>query len=428
MADGRQAVSGARSIGDDIMCCLVILRVVHTHYKSLDPTLAWCRDDHLLGTSVNVALCLLSIHKQTSRLNHILHAHASPRKCLGTFAACHDALDLVAVDDDHVFLLTNFHFVLEFPMRGIILHLVCKVLRIGGHIHNTNDIDLFAQQPLIADGLEHHAADTAKTIDAELDSHGHKPASSKRPTNHKPLGCTVLSQFYIRAFVRPIQMTVPDLSKEVIGECSICLADLADDDGQGVLRLFCNHTFHIDCIQHWLSKCDACPLCRSGVPTLRSCVHLKQKAIPSQSSPCVSDASTQEPPESIESFDIESSPADMESVDSVFCHMSQTPFPGSEFMENQQSDADSSHAAESQQMSIYGVLPDPPEEEPPAESRRKRKPPKPVRAQRREPEVSTMTATQSDVRRTHVQAAAANFDQIVQWSQEGVSSPDSESL
>jgi len=238
----------------------------------------------------------------------------------------------------------------------------------------------------------------------------------------------VLSQFYIRAFVRPIQMTVPDLSKEVIGECSICLADLADDDGQGVLRLFCNHTFHIDCIQHWLSKCDACPLCRSGVPTLRSCVHLKQKAIPSQSSPCVSDASTQEPPESIESFDIESSPADMESVDSVFCHMSQTPFPGSEFMENQQSDADSSHAAESQQMSIYGVLPDPPEEEPPAESRRKRKPPKPVRAQRREPEVSTMTATQSDVRRTHVQAAAANFDQIVQWSQEGVSSPDSESL
>lgn len=112
---------------------------------------------------------------------------------------------------------------------------------------------------------------------------------------------------YARAFVKPMQMSVPDLSKEAPGMCSVCLISLADDEGKGCMRLFCGHTFHNSCIHSWLDKCEACPLCRARVPTFRACTLIKQKDIPS-CSPTISDASTATPAESLEPSDVESDP------------------------------------------------------------------------------------------------------------------------
>jgi hypothetical protein len=44
--------------------------------------------------------------------------------------------------------------------------------------------------------------------------------------------------------------------------CSICIAEF--EEGEGLRQLKCSHFFHADCIDEWLSKVDACPLCKSS--------------------------------------------------------------------------------------------------------------------------------------------------------------------
>jgi E3 ubiquitin-protein ligase ATL7/58/59 len=49
--------------------------------------------------------------------------------------------------------------------------------------------------------------------------------------------------------------------------CSVCLADYQPDERLQRIPP-CGHTFHIDCIDHWLSTNTTCPLCRvSLLPT-----------------------------------------------------------------------------------------------------------------------------------------------------------------
>ncbi|PUZ76119.1 hypothetical protein GQ55_1G264200 [Panicum hallii var. hallii] len=44
-------------------------------------------------------------------------------------------------------------------------------------------------------------------------------------------------------------------------QCSVCLADYQPDERLQRIPP-CGHTFHINCIDHWLSKNTTCPLCR----------------------------------------------------------------------------------------------------------------------------------------------------------------------
>ncbi|KAM0880797.1 hypothetical protein ACQ4PT_033338 [Festuca glaucescens] len=44
-------------------------------------------------------------------------------------------------------------------------------------------------------------------------------------------------------------------------QCSVCLADYQPEEQLQRIPP-CGHTFHIDCIDHWLSKNTTCPLCR----------------------------------------------------------------------------------------------------------------------------------------------------------------------
>ncbi|GKD43559.1 E3 ubiquitin protein ligase RING1 [Tanacetum coccineum] len=49
------------------------------------------------------------------------------------------------------------------------------------------------------------------------------------------------------------------------GSCSICLKKYKE--GQEVGILHCSHEFHADCIKHWLSCKNVCPLCKAiGIP------------------------------------------------------------------------------------------------------------------------------------------------------------------
>ncbi|KAI5064058.1 hypothetical protein GOP47_0020728 [Adiantum capillus-veneris] len=52
-------------------------------------------------------------------------------------------------------------------------------------------------------------------------------------------------------------------------ECPICLENFETNDK--ILRLPCNHPFHVDCIVPWLrSRNDTCPFCRAKITTKKS--------------------------------------------------------------------------------------------------------------------------------------------------------------
>mmetsp|Transcript_27200 Transcript_27200/g.50953 ORF Transcript_27200/g.50953 Transcript_27200/m.50953 type:complete len:388 (+) Transcript_27200:52-1215(+) len=171
VADGCQAVGSARGVGHYVVVGLVVLGVVHATHEGLQGALARSRDDDFLGTSLNVSLGLLVFHEEAGGLNHVLHVKLLPRQSLGTLTASHDALDLVAIHDQLV-LLANLHVVLELAVHSVVLHLVRKILRIGGHVNNAHDVKLASKQTLIANGLENHSANAAESIDANLGRHG----------------------------------------------------------------------------------------------------------------------------------------------------------------------------------------------------------------------------------------------------------------
>ncbi|KAJ8531610.1 hypothetical protein K7X08_033968 [Anisodus acutangulus] len=49
-------------------------------------------------------------------------------------------------------------------------------------------------------------------------------------------------------------------------QCSVCLGDYKADDRLQEIPV-CGHTFHMDCIDHWLATHSTCPLCRQSLLT-----------------------------------------------------------------------------------------------------------------------------------------------------------------
>lgn len=47
-------------------------------------------------------------------------------------------------------------------------------------------------------------------------------------------------------------------------QCSVCLGDYQADDKLQQIPA-CGHTFHMDCIDHWLAAHNTCPLCRLSI-------------------------------------------------------------------------------------------------------------------------------------------------------------------
>ena len=50
--------------------------------------------------------------------------------------------------------------------------------------------------------------------------------------------------------------------------CPICLVDIVG--GDRVVKLECDHLFHVGCISSWISRKAQCPACRFNIPTIIS--------------------------------------------------------------------------------------------------------------------------------------------------------------
>eukprot|EP00747_Dinoflagellata_sp_TGD_P119004 gnl/TRDRNA2_/TRDRNA2_172933_c0_seq4.p1 gnl/TRDRNA2_/TRDRNA2_172933_c0~~gnl/TRDRNA2_/TRDRNA2_172933_c0_seq4.p1 ORF type:complete len:432 (+),score=62.37 gnl/TRDRNA2_/TRDRNA2_172933_c0_seq4:61-1356(+) len=87
----------------------------------------------------------------------------------------------------------------------------------------------------------------------------------------------MIRRWRVRVLWRPRSVLVPDLEAAAPGECSVCLEELSEDNGDGVLRLMCGHTFHMQCCMCWLASHDSCPVCRCQVCDLSRCEHLRRE-------------------------------------------------------------------------------------------------------------------------------------------------------
>ncbi|KAK7405239.1 hypothetical protein VNO78_06438 [Psophocarpus tetragonolobus] len=59
------------------------------------------------------------------------------------------------------------------------------------------------------------------------------------------------------------------MSSSSVSECAICLEDFKKGEECLVFSV-CGHTFHCDCINHWLEEKPNCPICRHYVPSSNS--------------------------------------------------------------------------------------------------------------------------------------------------------------
>ncbi|XP_017243988.1 uncharacterized protein LOC108215889 isoform X1 [Daucus carota subsp. sativus] len=69
----------------------------------------------------------------------------------------------------------------------------------------------------------------------------------------------------IRSLRKTKLSPLDELSSDIPTElkCSICQEEYTADDEMG--KLDCGHTYHIQCIQNWLVKKNACPICKTAV-------------------------------------------------------------------------------------------------------------------------------------------------------------------
>ncbi|CAH8371681.1 unnamed protein product [Eruca vesicaria subsp. sativa] len=68
-------------------------------------------------------------------------------------------------------------------------------------------------------------------------------------------------------------------------QCSVCLGDYQADDKLQQIPA-CGHTFHMDCIDLWLTSHTTCPLCRlTLIPTQSHHTQEEDPPVPSLSSP-----------------------------------------------------------------------------------------------------------------------------------------------
>ena len=116
----------------------------------------------MLGTGGDMTGGLLLGQEQAGRLDDILGAHLGPGQIGGiTLGGNGDGL---AVDHDVVAL--GIDVTVELAVHGVVLHHISQIVG-GAQIIDAYDLDL----GMIQGAAQNHAADTAKTIDANFNAH-----------------------------------------------------------------------------------------------------------------------------------------------------------------------------------------------------------------------------------------------------------------
>ena len=184
LGHGRQAVGGAGSGGDDGIFGLQD-GVVHVVDDGGQVVAGGRGDDNLAGASVDVGLALFLGGVEAGALQHDVHLQLAPGAIRSVLLGVDD--DLMAVHDDGVVGGLNLVIVGVVALGGVILQQVRQHLG-GGQVVDGDDLVALSAEHL----TESQAADAAKTIDSNFNSHWNylpknSPLSRVQANGHKSI-------------------------------------------------------------------------------------------------------------------------------------------------------------------------------------------------------------------------------------------------
>ncbi|XP_033108268.1 E3 ubiquitin-protein ligase RNF181-like [Anneissia japonica] len=119
-----------------------------------------------------------------------------------------------------------------------------------------------------------------------FDEHNCQPTGNNGPEPETLLNWARVIMANVREFAEryegipfpwELEMKAPPASKKIVEnlekvkietigtKCPVCL--LPFESGENASMLPCQHRFHGNCIQPWLSQTNSCPVCRYELPT-----------------------------------------------------------------------------------------------------------------------------------------------------------------
>ena len=165
LGDGCQAVGGARSVADDGLAGVALaVDAMHKHRRVV---FGRRRHDDFLRAGIDVLLRGFFGQEQAGGFDDDVSADFVPLQ-VSRVALLRQA-DFFAVDDEHVAL--DRHGALEAAMHRVVLQHVRQVVRLQ-QVVDAHDFDV---AEVLHRSAKHHAADTAKAVDTNLDRHKKAP-------------------------------------------------------------------------------------------------------------------------------------------------------------------------------------------------------------------------------------------------------------
>ena len=174
MHQWRQAIRGARRVGDDVVLFGIVFAFIHAHHDRRALALGRGRDDDLLRAGGEVAFGFLDIREQPRGFDHHVHAQLFPRQLRRVFGAHH--LHLLAIDDQHIIIrLVRGGFLRancagETALNGIILQEIRQV--VGRHdIADGDHTNILPNQSLFDHRPVNQATNAAEPVNCNFYCH-----------------------------------------------------------------------------------------------------------------------------------------------------------------------------------------------------------------------------------------------------------------
>ena len=164
LGERRQAVGGARGVGDNVGSRVKLVRVDANDVGRDVVTLGRGRDDNLLGTSGQVLASTRAIEKDTGTFDDDVDAHFLPRQLQRV--SLRDDVDDVAIDRDGL-VVDNLDVRLERTQDGIVLEQVRGWLGATGLV-DADDLERAIRSARLP-ASDKVTANAAETVDRNLD-------------------------------------------------------------------------------------------------------------------------------------------------------------------------------------------------------------------------------------------------------------------
>ena len=167
LGDGSQAVGGAAGVADDGLASILVgvhTANEHVGLATVVTLLAGSRQNHVLGTSLEVLLSTIHGQVETGRFNDILGTNLTPGDVLGFLLGID--VDVLTVNDEFLLLQVIVHSAIKASVHGVILEHIGHVVNVE-QVIDTYHLDVVYILRLKS-RAEHETSDTSESINTDF--------------------------------------------------------------------------------------------------------------------------------------------------------------------------------------------------------------------------------------------------------------------